>query len=279
MTASTTLSAGDRSATSAGVAEPAPGPRTLELEIVIPALNEEVRIGRTLTELGQYLALLPLSCGLAVVDNGSADATADIVRRANTAAVPVRLIGCRRRGKGAAVKDGVLSSSARWVGFCDADLATPVTAIANVLERLSAGASVVIGSRRIQGASYTRAQPLVRRAGGWTFRRLARPLTGRLADTQCGFKFFERAVAQDLFGEVTSTGFAFDVELLAMAHRRGLAVAEVPVEWSDQTGSTLRPWEHGPQILRDLHALRRVHADTLRDGGLQAGAQRERAAA
>lgn len=249
-------------------ARPSPrGPGPAQLEVVIPTLNEEARIGATLVELREYLAGLPVTASVAVVDNGSADATADIVHRLAPGPVPVRLLGCRRKGKGAAVKAGVLSSTSPWVGFCDADLATPVSALDRVVTALAAGDPVVIGSRRCDGAAYTTAQPVVRRAGSWAFRALARPLTGDLRDTQCGFKFFPRDVAQQLFTEVASTGFTFDVELLAAAHRHGLPVTELPVEWADQTGSTLRPLEHGPQVLRELRSLRRLQAAASRTTG------------
>lgn len=245
-----------------------------ELEIIVPALNEEDRIALTLRALRHHLAGLTMACVITVVDNGSADATVDVVKQLDSTAVPIRVIGCRQRGKGAAVKAGVLNSTARWVGFCDADLATPVAAIDQVIDELAAGAPVVIGSRRIDGARYTRKQPLVRRAGGWAFRALARPLTGDLADTQCGFKFFEHHAALQLFGGVASFGFVFDVELLAAANRLGFSVAEVPVEWTDRSGSSFRPLEHGPQVLRDLRVLRQRQAHAARADRLSPGARR-----
>ncbi|WP_460868476.1 glycosyltransferase [Rhodococcus aerolatus] len=246
-----------------GAGDPDPGVPP-QLEVVIPALNEEARIGSTLVTLTDHLARLPITAGVVVVDNGSADATADVVQRAARGRVPVRLIGCRTRGKGAAVKAGVLGSASPWVGFCDADLSTPVSALDGVVALLATGAPVVIGSRRCDGAAYATAQPPLRRAGGWAFRALARPLTGDVADTQCGFKFFRREVAAALFAGVTSTGFTFDVELLAAAHRRSVPVVELPVEWTDQRGSTLRPLEHGPQVLRELRTLRRLHSAAQR---------------
>lgn len=229
-----------------------------ELEVIIPALNEERRIGPTLARICAFLAQLPFPCAVTVVDNGSADGTPDVVKGWQDSVVPVRLLGCRRPGKGAAVKVGMMAATGRWVGFCDADLATPITTLDSVLTLLQAGSPVVIGSRRCGGASYERAQPLVRRTGGWAFRRLTRSLCGGVTDTQCGFKFFERETARRLFERLHSAGFAFDLELLAIARRHQVPVAEVPVRWTDQTGSSLRPLEDAVQILREIRTLRRL---------------------
>ncbi len=225
-------------------------------ELIVPALNEAQRIGATLRAIVGHLEHLPFPCTVTVVDNGSADATADVVKSLVNSSVEVRLIGCRQRGKGAAVKAGILSSQATWVGFCDADLATPISCLDDVLPLLSTGTQVVIGSRRCGGASYATAQPPLRRLGSWGFRRMTRSLAGDLSDTQCGFKFFERSAAQMIFHQVTSAGFTFDLEAMAAAKRLGIGVAEIPVQWTDKAGSTLRPIEHGLQILREVRLLR-----------------------
>lgn len=249
------------SVATAHLIDPSPTPPPgdfVQLEIVIPALNEARRIGATLREVSAHLARLPFTCMITVVDNGSADATADVVKEWDNPLVPIRLIGCSRRGKGAAVKAGILRSTAAWVGFCDADLATPISALDSVLPLLAGGAPVVIGSRRCGGASYVTAQPRVRRVGSWAFRRLTRSLAGDFSDTQCGFKFFDHAAAQRIFAEVTAAGFTFDLDVMAAAKRLDLAVSEIPVEWSDQAGSTLRPLEHGREVLREVRVLRKM---------------------
>ena len=162
-----------------------------DLDIVVPVYNEESRLGATLRALTAHTASLPMSVAITVVDNGSVDRTAEVVDEIaerspdNTA---LRLIGCARQGKGAAVRRGLLASTARWRGFCDADLSTPPEVLTQVLGHLEQGAPVVIGSRRAPGASYAVPQPLVRRLGSSTFRMLTRPLVGGVADTQCGFK-------------------------------------------------------------------------------------------
>ena len=192
-------------------------------------------------------------------DNGSVDRTAEVVDEVaerspdNTA---LRLIGCARQGKGAAVRRGLLTSTARWRGFCDADLSTPPEVLTQVLGHLTQGAPVVIGSRRAPGASYAVPQPLVRRLGSSTFRMLTRPLVGGVADTQCGFKFFSGEAADQIFRRVTANGFAFDVEVLAVAHRLGMPVVEVPVRWTDQEGSSFHVWSHGKRVVSEVVAVR-----------------------
>lgn len=233
--------------------------RQPDLDIVVPAYNEEARLGPTLRALAAHTATLPLRVQITVVDNGSVDRSAEVVdevaqqRPGNT---ELRLIGCARQGKGAAVRRGLLASTARYRGFCDADLSTPPQVLTDVLGHLERGAPVVIGSRRAPGASYAVAQPLVRRLGSSTFRMLTRPMVGEVADTQCGFKFFSGDAAQQIFSRVTAHGFAFDVEVLAVANRLGMPVVEVPVRWTDQAGSSFHVWSHGRRVVSEVVAVR-----------------------
>jgi dolichyl-phosphate beta-glucosyltransferase len=240
------------------------GQSDIDLDIVVPVFNEEQRLGPTLRALTAHTATLPLAVRITVVDNGSVDRTAEVVdevaaRRAGNTAV--RLIGCARQGKGAAVRRGLLDSTARWRGFCDADLSTPPGVLTNVLGHLALDAPVVIGSRRVAGAGYVVPQPLVRRIGSRTFRLMTRPMVGDVADTQCGFKFFTAEAAEQVFRRVTANGFAFDVEVLAVAKRLGYPVVEVPVRWTDQAGSSFSVWTHGRRVLSEVRA---VHASLAR---------------
>lgn len=231
---------------------------TPDLDIVVPVYNEEARLGATLRALTAHTATLPLDVQITVVDNGSVDRTAEVVdeasewRPSNTA---VRLIGCSRQGKGAAVRRGMLASTAAWRGFCDADLSTPPEVLTDVIAHLRDARPVVIGSRRCPGASYAVPQPLVRRLGSSAFRRVTRSLVGGVADTQCGFKFFSADAARQIFSRVTTNGFAFDIEVLAVAARLGMPVEEVPVRWTDQEGSTFQVWAHGRRVLSEVRAV------------------------
>lgn len=231
--------------------------RPRDLEILIPAYNEERRLTDTLTALAGHLRRRGIDGSLRVIDNGSSDRTTEVVDRAAAAGVPVTVTGCSRRGKGAAVARGMLTSTARWVGFCDADLATPAEAIDDALDRLRAGHEVVIGSRRCEGAQLELRQPLVRRVGGAGFRMLTRRWSGPVADTQCGFKFFSAAAARAVFSQVRLSGFAFDLEVVARSRSLGLSVVEIPVAWRDQDGSTFRPVADGRRVARELWRLRR----------------------
>jgi dolichyl-phosphate beta-glucosyltransferase len=239
----------------------------VDLEIIVPAFNEERRLGRTLTEIRAHLAGDPrLTARIVIVDNGSADRTAELVDRLDLVAlgtpsenVEVTVIGCSRGGKGAAIRRGMLSSSARWIGFCDADLATPATDITRAVAALREGFDVVVGSRRCAGAEYAQAQTTLRRMGGFAFRVSTRRLAGNVRDTQCGFKFFRGAAARALFAGTISAGFSFDVELIARARLLRLSVAELPVHWTDQPGSSLSPWRDGRRIVAELSSLRRLY--------------------
>jgi len=226
-----------------------------QLDLIIPALNEELRIGATVRAISQQAAAQPWITRLIVVDNGSFDTTAEVVDLATRADLPVQVISCRTRGKGAAVRAGVLFSTAPFVGYCDADLSTPPSAMAPGVDLLMAGWDVVIGSRRTAGAGYVEAQPLLRRVGSMAFHAMSTRLTGSISDTQCGFKLFRREAARLLFETSILNGFAFDVEILARALRHHLSMIELPIQWSDQEGSTFRPLIDGLNAFRELRAV------------------------
>lgn len=251
--------AGDAPGTDAS-ATAAPTPQ-LDLEVIVPAFNEQARIAFTLTSLADYLPTLGLRAQIRVIDNGSSDRTPEVVDRVNRVhrGVTITVQGCSTQGKGSAVARGVMTSKARLVGFCDADLATPAEAIADAVGYLEQGWPVVIGSRHVAGAQMVIEQPVLRRIGGAGFRLLARVLAGDLdlVDTQCGFKFFEASAARQIFSRVDSGGFAFDVEVLSRARGMGYPVKEFPVVWTDRDGSTFSPIKHGAQVTSDLWQIRR----------------------
>ena len=232
-----------------------------DLELVIPALNEEQRIGTTLAAIVSFLSQQSWRSSVTVVDNGSADRTSEVVDTLMSDRVAVRLIGCARRGKGAAIRRAVACASARWVGFCDADLATPVEAIGAVVPLLEAGHEIVVGARRCNGAAYAIAQSPIRRAGSYAFRRATSHYVPTVRDTQCGFKFFQASIAKDLFMRAKIDGFAFDVEVLGLATKDGTPIVEVPVTWSDVGGSTFQPLRDGIRLLSELRMLHAGLAD------------------
>ncbi len=224
----------------------------VDLELIVPAYNESLRLPRTLHACIDYLAQKPWSSSVVVVDNNSADRTVDAVAHYADAAVQVHVIGCSTRGKGAAVRRGIATSSARFVGFADADNATPINTLDTVMELLVDGHAAVIASRRAAGARYEVEQSVLRRGGGWLFRSLAKWSLPEIADSQCGFKFFDGPLVREVCQECHVDGFAFDVEILAHFAQGDFDIVEVPVNWSDVAGSTFSARRDGLRSMADL---------------------------
>jgi glycosyltransferase involved in cell wall biosynthesis len=219
-----------------------------DLEIAIPSYNEAGRLPDTLRRTVDFLRDQPWSSRVVVVDNGSSDDTAGVARalaRNVDRRVPVDVVGCARPGKGAAVRRALLSSRSRFVGFFDADLATPVETLTTAMTHLERGAAAVIGSRHTPGARFVQAQPASRRIGGAAFRLMTRNVVRGVRDTQCGFKFFERHAVTHALVNCRITGFAFDVELLSQLQRDGQEIVEVPVAWSHAAASSFHPVRDG----------------------------------
>lgn len=226
------------------------------LEVLIPALNEARRLPHTLMRTVRYLEAQPYSSSIVVIDNGSVDQTSDLVARTRSDRVPVQLTGCAQPGKGAAVRRGFLTSRARFVGYMDADLATPIETL-DVVVPLLGHFQAVVGSRRIPGAALAKRQPVHRTVGGMVFRAMANRVLPGFADTQCGFKFLAGDLARTVVQQMRIDGFAFDVELLWAVTKMGVPVKEVPVVWSDEEGSTLRAIRDGVRATADLRRLAR----------------------
>jgi dolichyl-phosphate beta-glucosyltransferase len=158
-----------------------------------------------------------------------------------------------RRGKGYAVRRGVMESAAELVLLCDADLSVPLGEFAKLRSAIDAGAEVAIGSRDVPGAWLDPPQPWARRLGAALFKAVRRRLLLRgIADTQCGFKLFRGGVARELFAAARIDGWMFDCEILALAAARGLVVREMGVTWRDRADSRVRPLRDAPGVLRDL---------------------------
>ena len=233
----------------------------VDLEVAIPAYNEAARLPLTLQRTVEYLREQPWSSRVVVVDNGSCDGTADVVRAFSRRSdrIGVELVGCSRPGKGAAVRRALLSSRSRFVGFFDADMATPVETLGTAMAHLERGAAAVIGSRYTPGAEFVHPQPPGRRLGGSAFRLMARSVVKGVHDTQCGFKFFERHAVTHALVTCRTTGFAFDVELLRQLQRAGLDIVEVPVAWSHAGESSFHPLRDG---LASFGAVLQMHRPT-----------------
>ncbi|HUG30634.1 MAG TPA: dolichyl-phosphate beta-glucosyltransferase [Candidatus Limnocylindria bacterium] len=242
------------------------------LTLVLPAYNEAARIGPALDELFAYLDAptegLHPRIDVLVVDDGSSDATAEIVRARPEAERPadgdlarLAVLPVQHGGKGSAVKAGMLAAEGNLVVFADADMATPPGELVKLVAALDT-ADVALGSRiQPDGSDMRATQPGYRRALGALFHLLASIwVVGDVKDTQCGFKGFTREAAQDLFARQKVTSIVFDVELIHLARRRGYRLAVVPIRWEDVRGSRMRPGATlALQVAWDLFRIPLLH--------------------
>jgi dolichyl-phosphate beta-glucosyltransferase len=230
------------------------------LSIIIPAYNEEARIGPTLERICGYLRARECPCEIVVVDDGSSDGTVAVVEAVRCQEqVAVRVLRNEvNRGKGYSVRRGALESRGRMVLFSDADLSTPIEELSRLLIPLESGeADIAIASRGLPDSDLVERQPLWREMMGRTFNKLVRLLAvSGFSDTQCGFKLFTRAAAEAVFPRQYVERWAFDVELLFIAHRLKLRVAEVPVRWVNSPASKVSPLGDASRMLVDVARLR-----------------------
>ena len=226
------------------------------LSVVIPAYNEERRLPETLAILRAYFAAQPYSWEIVVADDGSDDSTGEVVSGVSQDDERVKLLPLPHRGKGWAVKNGMLAARGEFRFLCDADLSMPI----ELLERLLPGhghtRDIVIGSREAPGARRI-GEPKRRWLMGRVFNTMTRILAvPGIADTQCGFKVFSASAAQSLFDLQTLDGFAFDAEILFLARRHGFSVTEIGIDWHYRSESKVRPIRDGWNTLRDLLIIR-----------------------
>jgi glycosyltransferase involved in cell wall biosynthesis len=219
-----------------------PTPDPAYLSLIVPAYEESARIERSLRTIGAFLAAQPYTAEIIVVDDGSSDATfevvCDVVKGLD---VPARVLRYDvNRGKGHALKVGFAAARGEHLVFADADLSTPIEHLPDLLERLEAGADVVIGSRKTKGSRIEVRQPRLREWMGRGFTLLVRILIADVSDATCGFKGFRAAAGQDLFSRLRMPDWSFDAELLLIARLRGYRVEEVPVVWVHQPGTKVR---------------------------------------
>lgn len=224
------------------------------LSIIVPTFNEQRRIEGTVRAIHACVPSLCAAHEILVADDGSVDATSQIVTRLMAEGLPVRLLTDQtNRGKGSAVRRGVAASTGDLVLMTDADLSTPIQELDRFLNSIRAGADIAIGSRGLPASRIVVHQPRSRELLGRTFNLLVRmAILPGIRDTQCGFKLLRGSVARTLFARSTIDGFAFDAEILAMARRAGYKIAEVPVHWSHMNRSRVRPGRDGLRMLRDL---------------------------
>lgn len=253
-------SAGSESAGAAAAAQAMTGPR---LSVVIPMFNEAKRLPKSLPELLAYFDKQPYPWEMVVVDDGSTDGTAALAHQLLGDRANVRILAQRQnRGKGHAVKVGMLAARGEVVLFCDADLSTPPSELGRFWQWFDRGCDVVIGSRKMQGANIERHQPAWREKLGKVFTGLTNTVaTKNLSDVTCGFKCFTHAAAQELFSLSMIEDWSFDAEVLFIAQRHHCRIKEVPVTWHDEPGTKVR-------ILKDAYrsvlGLLRIRLNSLR---------------
>ena len=231
--------------------------------LVVPAFDERGRIERAMAEISSWRRTRPggWEWEVIVVDDGSSDGTGELARRAAAAAgLPVEILRHpENRGKGAAIRTGVLASIGDPVLVSDTDLSTPLAEWVKLAERLPTH-PVAIGSRALQEDLVRRRQPFYRQTMGKIFNAFVRLIAvPDIHDTQCGFKLFRGSVARELFADARIDRFAYDVEILFLALRRGIAIAEVPVLWFNSPESKVSVVRDSLRMLRDLVRIRWLH--------------------
>jgi len=243
------------------------------LSVIIPAYNEEVRLPITLTTTLAYLQeRFPGDFEMIVVDDGSTDATAKVAEdfRLGYPASNCRVLGYGgNRGKGYAVRFGMLKAEGDWRLFCDADLATPIEEFEVVFSAMKKKSSEIgIGSRPLRESHLLVHQPPLREFLGRSFNKAVQMLavTG-ISDTQCGFKIFSARSTEDIFSSCKIDGFAFDVEALYLAQLMGYVIAEVPIRWSHKDGSKVSMVRDGIKMLRDMMLVRAIHRGVKKKRG------------
>jgi glycosyltransferase involved in cell wall biosynthesis len=229
-----------------------------QYSIVIPAYNESARILGALEAVTGCIRRRGWSAEVIVVDDGSRDQTAALVRAFAVKVPEVRLVqNPGNRGKGYSVRNGILQALGEVVMFTDADLSAPIEEAERLFAAIAGGADIAIGSRWLERTRQTIRQPLYRQFFGRCFNGVTRAVMGLpYADTQCGFKAFTRTAAQTVFQLQTIERWGFDPEILFIALKRGYRIAEVPVSWAHDERTRMSYLKDGMRMLEDIAIVR-----------------------
>ncbi len=231
-------------------------PRRVRLSVIVPAFNEATRIGETLEELCAYVPTLVPDCEIRLVDDGSDDETATIAEHIARRDQRVVLQREPHRGKGWAVRAGLMAAIGELRFMCYADLSMPVSELPRFLAMVPAQCDIAIGSREGIGSRRV-GEPAYRHAMGRVFSALVKAMVlPGINDTQCGFKLFTSQAVEAVFPMTTIAGWAFDVEVLLMAQLQGLRVQEVPIEWHYRDYSRVSAVRDPVRMIRDLWKIR-----------------------
>jgi len=226
--------------------------------IIIPAYNESARVGATLKRVLAYATEQGWDAEVIAVDDGSRDNTAEVVRRIAQHDSRLRLLqNPGNRGKGYSIRNGMLHGQGEILLFSDADLSSPIEEANKLFAAIAEGADIAIGSRWLRSNLQTQRQPIYRQLFGRIFNLMLRITLGlNFRDTQCGFKAFTRRAAQIIFPLQTIERWGFDPELLYMARKFGLKVAEIPVAWAHCGGTRINPLRDAPQMFGEMLKIR-----------------------
>ena len=229
-----------------------------DYSVVIPAYNESGRIPATLEAVVRCIRAHGWAAEVLVVNDGSRDNTAEVVRRFAEQAPEVRLLeNPGNRGKGYSVRHGMMEAQGDVVMFTDSDLSAPIEEAERLFAAIEKGADIAIGSRWLESGRQTHRQPLYRQFFGRCFNLVTRMVMNLpFADTQCGFKAFTRAAAQTVFSLQTIERWGFDPEILFIAIKRGFKVVEVPVSWAHDERTRMSYLKDGMKMLEELMAIR-----------------------
>ncbi|MCL4534030.1 MAG: glycosyltransferase family 2 protein [Bacteroidetes bacterium] len=226
------------------------------LSLVVPAYNEQGRLPATLEKMQAFLTSQQFRYEALIVDDGSTDGTAAIVEGAMPDFPGLRLLKEPHRGKGHAVRQGMLAASGRYLMFCDADFSMPVEEVVRFPEAMGSSYQIAIASREVRGARRI-GEPSHRHLMGRVFNLIVRVLAvPGLQDTQCGFKCFTREAAREIFARQVIDGFGFDVEVLYIARKMHLGITEVPISWYYSPSSRVDPVRDTIRMMRDVLEVR-----------------------
>ena len=229
------------------------------LSVVIPAFNAEVRIQRTLERIVEFLDAQSYSWEVVVANDGSTDATAQLAGEVAANRDDVTHLSLEHRGKGWAVKHGMLAATGQYRLLCDADMSVPIEQVKRLLPPNILGADIAVGSRE-QVNSHRIGEPIHRHMMGRVYNSFVRTLAAPgLKDTQCGFKCYRGEIVSLLFGAQRIYGFAFDAEVIFLACKIGLNVQEIGVDWYYEQGSKVRPLTDSLVMVGDLLKIRWNH--------------------
>jgi dolichyl-phosphate beta-glucosyltransferase len=249
--------------------------KDITYSIVIPAYNEGARLGATLEKVLAYVRSQGWNAEVIVVNDGSRDNTAELVRGFAARDPVVRLVeNPGNRGKGYAVRNGMLNARGKVVVFSDADLSSPIEEMPKLLAALAAGADIAIGSRWLKAELQTQRQSVLRQLFGRVFNLLLRIILRlRFKDTQCGFKAFTRRAAQTILPMQRIERWGFDPEILFLACKFGFRVEEVPVLWGHSGDTRIHPLLDGTRMFQEMLRVRWYDLTGKYDGGSEVGAQ------